>query len=458
VLGYGVIPDSNVAFSEALSSRYALGLYSTDSNVDAGISSWSQEADGYTENTVDGDGSLTNQGDNTIGLSWHWTGVTAGDILTANYAYIFGPSAFASAETAIAGGAGGGADTSSWGTLTDVGSATDAAESGATGGTTAPVITTETVINTSLPVLTAGITHHEASDDGKVQTIARETTTTVTTPYVTNTYTDGVLTSSVAADSVIETTVTDPGSFVGRIDQMATADNMLSMANRSLSFDGVNFVRSNAKMDNGMNGGVNGATFGGTRELDNGWRVGVGAGRVTVDAHDVGSASVESTLVNLHGGRKIAQGDINVSLTHAMNDYTSTRTIGDFANSSKTDGTDTWGTVTFTADTGSRVNPIIGFTHGVRSVKGYTESGDIQSARTVADSTERYTFGTVGANLNVADGINLQGLYHTDGVSSFTASVEKEIRKDTTVVANVSRNVSDLGSANTIGLGLLVKF
>jgi len=50
VLGYGVIPDSNVAFSEALSSRYALGLYLTDSNVDAGISSWSSEADAYTEN------------------------------------------------------------------------------------------------------------------------------------------------------------------------------------------------------------------------------------------------------------------------------------------------------------------------------------------------------------------------------------------------------------------------
>ena len=138
VLGYGVIPSSNVAFSEALSSRYALGIYSTDANVDAGISSWSQEANGYTENTVDGDGSLTNTGDNTIGLSWHWTGVTAGDILTANYAYIFGPSAFGAAETAIEGGAGGGADTSSWGTLTDVGSATDAAESGATGGTTTP--------------------------------------------------------------------------------------------------------------------------------------------------------------------------------------------------------------------------------------------------------------------------------------------------------------------------------
>ena len=481
VLGYGVIPSSNVAFSEATVSRYALGLYSTDSNVDAGISGWSSEADAYTENTVDGDGSLTNTGDNTIGLSWHWSSVASGDILTASYAYIFGPSAFTAADTAITGGAGGGADTSSWGTLTDVGSATDAA-SGAS--TPTLVSTSDPVIsygawgawstNTALPVLTQSQTTHDASDDGKVQTIDRETTTIVTTPElrtrtttttVTDTYSDSSTIDRVTAtgtdtgyQNTAVTNVTDPGSFVGRIDQMATADNMLSMANRSLSFDGVNFVRSNAKMDNGMNGGVGGATFGGTRELDNGWKVGVGAGRVKAEARDNGSANVESTLVNLHGGRKIKQGDIDLSITHAMNDYTSTRTIGDFANSSETDGTDTWGTVTFTADTGSRINPVIGFTHGIRSVNGYTESGDIQSARTVADSTERYTFGTVGANFNVTDGINLQGLYHTDGVKSFTASVEKEIRKDVTFVANVSRNVSDLGSANTVGLGLLVKF
>src|SRR6056300_932036 len=149
VLGYGSIPDSNVAFSEALASRYALGLYSTDSNVDAGITMWTTDADSYTENAVDGDGSLTNTGDNTIGLSWHWTSVSAGDILTASYAYIFGPSAFDAASDAVDGGAGGGADTSSWGTLEDVGSATDAADGAAT-----PVITTETVVDTSLPVLT----------------------------------------------------------------------------------------------------------------------------------------------------------------------------------------------------------------------------------------------------------------------------------------------------------------
>jgi hypothetical protein len=87
VLGYGVIPDTNVAFSEALSSRYALGLYSTDSNVDAGITGWTTDADSYTENAFDSS-SNTNTGDNTIGLSWNWSSVSSGDILTASYAYL----------------------------------------------------------------------------------------------------------------------------------------------------------------------------------------------------------------------------------------------------------------------------------------------------------------------------------------------------------------------------------
>ena len=221
VLGYGVIPDSNVAFAEATVSRYALGLYSTDSNVDAGITGWSTEADAYTENSVDGDGSNTNTGDNTIGLSWNWSDVGTGDILTASYAYIFGPSAFDAADSAITAGAGGGADISSWGTLEDVGSATDAAEGGSD-----PVITTETVVDTSLPVLTQAQTTHDSSVAAGVQTIDRETTTIVTTPMVTNTYTDGTLTSSAAADSVAVTTVTDPGSFTGRMDQ---ADQMIGL-------------------------------------------------------------------------------------------------------------------------------------------------------------------------------------------------------------------------------------
>jgi hypothetical protein len=480
VLGYGVIPDSNVAFSEALSSRYALGLYSTDSNVDAGISGWSQAADAYTSNTVDGSGN-TNTGDNTIGLSWHWTSVNAGDILTASYAYIFGPSAFDAANDAIAGGAGGGADVSSWGTLTDVGSATDAAS----GTPAAPTLVSTSspttsygswsawTTNTALPILTQSQTTHDASDDGKVQTIDRETTTIVTTPEqrtrtttttVVDTYSDSsTVTRTIGTGTETDyqtsaiSTVTDPGSFVGRIDQMSTANDMLSMANRSLSFDGVNFVRDNNKMDNGMSGGVTGITVGGTRELDNGWSIGAGVGKLSTSVRNDGSADVDTTMVNVHGGRSIDLGTINFGLTHAMNDYTSSRTIGDFANTSKTSGTDTWANVTFIGN-GEKVRPVLGVTRGVRKTDGYTEAGSIQSARTVADATEHYTFGTIGAQATLTQGVIIEALHHTDGVNSLALMADKEIQKDTRIVVKAARNMSDFGSANSIMLGLVKKF
>jgi len=149
VLGYGAIPSTNVAFSEATVSRYALGLYSAASNVRAGINVWNTQADSYINaNASCGTGILFCRNDHTIGLTFSWTGVNSGDTLTASYAYIFGPSAFGAASSAVTGGAGGGTPgvAPGGGTLTDVGSATSAASSG---GSSTPTITgTSTVSGT----------------------------------------------------------------------------------------------------------------------------------------------------------------------------------------------------------------------------------------------------------------------------------------------------------------------
>jgi hypothetical protein len=448
VLGYGTIPDSNVAFAEATVSRYALGLYSTDSNVDAGISRWSQEADAYTENTVDGDGSNTNTGDNTIGLSWAWTGVSAGDIMTASYAYIFGPSAFDAATSAIAGGAGGGVDITT-GTLEDVGSATDAAD----GVVVAPVITTETVVNTALPVLTAGITHHTATATTTVQTIARETTTTTTTPMVTNTYSDGVLTGTAAATSVISTAVTDPGSFVGRIDQIDNAQTMQNMSTRELDFAGVTIVNNNA-----TNGKTSGVVIGNTKELDNGMTIGAGVGRLSNNTTNAdGSASASSTILNLNGDKKVQGGTVSVDLTHSVMDLTASRTIGDFANASTTSGTDTSVGVRFVAD-GEKVRPVIGYTRGRTTVDGYTETGSIQSARTVTDTTDYYGYATIGAQVTLAPGLEVQALRHTDGVNVLSLDFDKEWQENKSFNLGIGRSMSDLGNSTSISAGIQIKF
>ena len=185
VLGYGAIPSTNVAFSEATVSRYALGLYSAGSNVTAGVNGWNTDAASYNGTSyhkalLDSSGnvqwtdpSCTNaawgcgyvkeldssgnpitvnygNSDDTIGLTFRWTGVTAGATLTASYAYIFGPSAFTAASSAVTGGAGGGTPGTvpGGGTLTDVGSATSAATSGSSGSTTPTVTGTSTVNGT----------------------------------------------------------------------------------------------------------------------------------------------------------------------------------------------------------------------------------------------------------------------------------------------------------------------
>ena len=448
VLGYGVIPDSNVAFSEATVSRYALGLYSTDSNVDAGISSWSQNADAYTFNAIDGEGDNTNTGDNTIGLSWHWTSVSVGDILTASYAYIFGPSAFDAADTAITEGAGGGADVSSWGTLEDVGSATDAAD-----GASTPVITySDPVVDTDLPVLTQTQTTHNPSETATVQTIDRETTTIVTTPMEIITYTDGVETARTPTDSVAVTTVTDPGSFVGRIDQTATAQDVVNSSLRTLDFNNIQGIRMNSTYNNGMSGSTTGAVIGGEKELENGVTISGGFTRLGTGLTGNGD-SVDAETTAFAAG--VENNNVKLEVRHAMTDYTMGRTIGDFANTGKTSGTDTSARITYSPETG-KVNPVVGYTRGKRTMNGYTETGSIQSARTVADSSDMYGYGTVGlrGDLGLVD---FTVMHHTDGVNDVSLGLEKDTGSVTWRVEG-TRSMTDLGNTNAISAGLVIKF
>jgi hypothetical protein len=475
VLGYGSIPDSNVAFSEALSSRYALGLYSTDSNVDAGITGWTTDADSYTENSVDGDGSNTNTGDNTIGLSWHWTSVSAGDILTASYAYIFGPSAFDAASDAVDGGAGGGADVTGGAGVTDVGSATDAAS-----GSSTPTVTSTSAPTTSygtwgdwshdtdLPILTQSQTTHDASETETVQTIDRETTTIVTTPQersrtttttVVDTYSDGsTVTRTTGTGTDTETrnnavsTVTDPGSFTGRVDQIATAQDVVSSTVRNLNFDAVEGIRMSSKMKNGMSGNTSGAVISGSKTNDDGLTISGGFTRLGTElTGNDDSVKADTDVV----AGKVTKNNVSVELRHAMTDYTVSRTIGDFANSSETSGTDTSARVMYSPETG-KVNPVFGYTRGKRSVDGYTEAGSIQSARTVADSSEMYGYGTVGlrGDLGLVD---FTVMHHTDGVNDISLGLEKDTGSVTWRVEG-SRSMTDLGNTTAVSAGLVINF
>ena len=460
VLGYGVIPDTNVAFSEATVSRYALGIYTTDTNVTAGINGWSTQADGYNGTTyTDADGNPVNygNGDDTIGISWTWTGISAGDIMEASYAYIFGPSAFDAASDAVEGGAGGGdtTTTDSWGTVEDVGSATDAASGG--GSTPEPVITySDPVVDTDRPVLTASITTHTASETATVQTIDREKTTTVTTPMEIITYTDGVETARTDTTSDIVTTVTDPGSFTGRIDQVATAQDIVSTSMRGLTFDSVRGIGSKSGYDNGMTGSTKGIQLGGVKTGDNDISISLGGARMSTSIDGNGdSAKADTNALALGISRKTEEGTVGVSVRHAMTDYTFNRTIGDFSNAGETSGTDTSVSLSFSPNTG-KINPVLGYTRGKRTVDGYTETGSIQSARTITDSSDMYGYGTIGlrGDLGLVD---FTAMHHTDGVNDISLGLEKETDSLTWRI-QATRSMTDLGNTNSVSAGITLKF
>jgi len=485
VLGYGVIPDSNVAFSEALASRYALGLYSTDTNVDAGITGWTTDADSYTENAVDGDGSLTNTGDNTIGLTWHWSTVSVGDILTAKYAYIFGPSAFDAADTAITGGAGGGdaTTTDSWGTLEDVGSATDAAE-----GTAEPTVTSTSdpstaygawsdwAHDTDLPVLTQTQTAHVSSTADGVQTIDRETTTVVTTPEertrtatttVVDTYSDGsTVTRTTATATETETrnnavsTVTDPGSFVGRMDQ---ANQMLGLnAHRNLGIgDGLTGSRITHNMGNGYSADSNVISLGGSLVLDNGVTASAGINRIDTTLTGEGSSgSIETTALSAEASKHIEERNVTVtgSINTAGSDMTYSRTIGDFGAAGETSSRDSWGSITVEKSTGS-VRPFAGFTIGSNEMDSFTETGDIQASLLNEGVDDSYRYATIG--LNVDTGL-LTATFARDFDDAETmrmgVELNKAINDRVSFGASANRTIASDNTSTRITAGFKVKF
>lgn len=441
VLGYSGIPDTNVAFSEATTSKYALGLYSTNSNVDAGISDgWTTEADGYTDSPyTDSDGNSVKYGtgDHTIGLTWVWTGVEAGDILTADYSYIFGPSAFGAADSAIDGGAGGGTPgvtPSDWGDVTDDGSATDAAADAGTEDTGPTLIGTGT----------STLTRHTATETGTTQTIARVKTTSTW-----DVYDDGSLGDA-------SSTTEDLTPFTGRIDQIASAKDAVDVIIKGLEFDGVTAIGKKNKFDNGMKGNTKGFAIGGTKQNDEGLVVGAGIANVqTTLKNNDDRAEATTRAGQLSIGRNLPQGTIMLKATHAITDYGMERTIGDFSNSAKTSGTDT--SIGFTYTSNSTLSPVVGYTIGVNKINEYTESGSIQSARSVAKSDDTYNYATVGATANIGV-FDVTALHHTDKTNQAKIGINKTTENGSTFGINVARTKTKLGTSDSITAGLSIKF
>ena len=426
VLGYGVIPDSNVAFAEATVSRYALGLYSTDSNVDAGISGWSTEADAYTENTVDGDGSNTNTGDNTIGLTWHWTGVSTGDILEANYAYIFGPSAFDAADSAITAGAGGGADVSSWGTLEDAGSATDAASG-------------PTVVGTG----TSSVTSHTSTTADGVQTIAREKATATW-----DIYSDGTLgTASTSTETL--------SSFVGRMDTGKKIGRAVDL--HSLGFaDYVAGSRITSDLGDGCSAESRVLGVGGSTTTDDLLTIEGGINRITTSADACSTGDMTTLHMGVGASKSLDEYTVRGTVNRASQDTTYERHIGDFTNQGEYSTTDTWVNVEVEPNTG-QIRPVLGIVAGKRSTDAYTETGSIQSALSHAAIDETYRYATLGANFDFDLG-TAHISRSTEGTTRIGIGVDKHVTENVKFVGDLQRSINDNASTNMLSIGLKILF
>ena len=503
VRGYGIIPKTNVVFSEALSSRYALGLYSiAPTGVNTSISpTWSKEAKDYYDNTSGHD---VVRGDYTIGIGFYSAGLAVGDIVTYQYAYIFGPSAFGAATTAIAGGAGGGtAGTSSFGTLVDVGSATDSASTSTAPTVTSTSTATITVSDTTaasvtLPVITASLAHHTPSETATVQTVARQTTTNVTTPMertlitkvrTTTNYSDGTSTVSDSANTTavtvsnsVATSVTDE-SFSGRIDQQNQLSDLNMGINQSLNMnpfrmdvyktdEGNFFLRGGGlqtAMGNGYSARSDLVNVGGDKQIDPNWRLGAQYSRVNTKMP--GSDSYTSQNKEAVGVYSIYTTDDDVIISsnvgYAKNNINSTRTVENvFNNSSNTKGTDMWISnrvyaPTIKEETNADVRPFIGYTVGRTARNGYTEAGDIQSARTVAGVNNNFSFGEAGIRVSKdIDQVKLTGEISatTNGFTNTEAGVAYSPEKNQSIGVYANRQTKDDQATNSWFIRGIMRF
>ena len=493
-LGYSPIGVKQVVFSEALASKYALGLYTAASNAGAGISSsWTTDPVNYYNGVNNG------TGDYTIGLGFLVPSVAVGDIVTFQYAYIFGPSTLTAGATAVSSGAGGGTAgvvpgcTSSC-DMVGVTPPTSSAPTVTSTSTATITVSDTTTVNTSLPVVTASLAHHTASELAAKQTIARETTTNVTTPYnrtvttlvrTTSNWSDSTTTTADSATSStttlinnVATTVVDD-SFSGRIDQQAQMAKLNTGINQSLNMtpfrtDGaksdkftmyLNGGTLKSSMGDGYSAKSNVFSIGGDRQITQDWKVGlqysqVGTAMMGVDSN----TKQEKQHVGVYSIFNLPNGSIlATNLGQANNNINTVRTVEQvFNNSYATKGTDTWVSNKFyTPEYKDMVRGIVGFTTGTSKTDGYTEDGSIQSARTVDATKRNIDYAEAGVRLRKDIGkFALSGelITSTNGYKTIDAGVIYNVAKGQTVSVSAVRQDKDQIATNAISVRAKINF
>lgn len=233
-LGYSPIPATNVVFSEALVSKYALGLYSGQvGNVGTGISSaWSTDPITYFSGINDGNG------DYTIGIAFKVSSLGVGDLATFRYAYIFGPSTLTAGAYAVSSGAGGGTagvvpgcttGCEMEGVTPSTPESTPSPTADSGGGEPAPP-PAPTVVRKTIDYLYSRLSIFNRQPTEKALGI-RNTVSESTTPVYTDIYSDGSSITNLGAASVSENIT----QYQTRVDQYNYLQNANQRFNQLLN-------------------------------------------------------------------------------------------------------------------------------------------------------------------------------------------------------------------------------
>lgn len=332
-----------------------------------------------------------------------------------------------------------------------------------------PITTSTAVVGTS--TITTVVTN-DVSETSTKQTVVETTTvttstptttTTCTTPTTVTTYSDGTTTTTNGTETCVDTVsyavsaVESVETFTGNIDQVSSAQDVVSTMTRNLEFDGPSVIRSEHKYDNGLTGKTTGFAFGGEKMNEEGLIVGGGLAnmKTTIDDENNSAEAKTQTFV-ARVGREFDFGTVRGQIQRSMTDYTVTRKIGPYSNGGETDGSDTNLSMMLNRSINDKLSAVAGVTHGKRTVAGYEETGSSLTARSVAKSSENYTYGTLGGNLDLGL-LDISAVHHTDGVNEAGVGIVKDTDKVTWEV-RVKRSMTDLGNSNSLDAGLNIKF
>ena len=380
--GTVVLTNKQVVMSEALASKYALGLYTALDNAGAGVSnSWTTDPANYYNNSNSGNG------DYTIGLGFHVPTLASGATATFSYAYIFGPTALAANETAVSSGAGGGtAGVIPGCTAPCTIAGFDAGGSSGptvTGTTTADIVTSSTAysawtsafattyayaITHATPVITNNrlvLGRDNTTTTTVTETQTRTaTTTTTTTPRTTTTYSDGTSTAvdgtatstsssvtqtaslAVATPTTVTQTASAPVDTVSngmllniysqemnRADPLnrisLVGDKIVRRASQAKDIDHNTWMWITGKSANGNDNRSNGFEVGAERLINDTTLVGLQYNKInsTLTGVEQGSGKFDTDMVSAYAVKKIGNWAIKPAVGYGHSKYNSSRTI-----------------------------------------------------------------------------------------------------------------------------------